>query len=652
MKKSIFLVAVIFCLISEAFWAQENTQTISPYLDPDSKIAQQTVPFYEGVDSFREKIEKIRKEEGREPLGLVLCGGSARAFCHVGALKAMEENGIVPDFIIANSMGAIIGSLYAYGFSPEKIEEVLEKISLSQYFEMVMPVHGGMISVRKYEAFVDSLLGGQKDLKDSMIPILLLSEDLDSKRQIWFGEGDFAQTMDAAFAMSFFMEPVDYTLSDGTKVKLIDSGTIDIAGLKVARSFSENLIVSTAFYDVDVDLNNPIVILNRTFSIGKERTALKDLLEYKPLLIRNDVEHFSFMDFQKAKEITQVGYDSAAKVMPYLLKTPHGKNINEERRKETALLADEMIIKVQDEDPMNSLRPYIGAKLWPVFGIQDYPDSYLYDYDGLALSVFGDFSSCILKGQVTVPFTLDQARADLYFKYNPSSLFSFETLNSYGVGFNGFEDNSFLTFNEIQFCPKKTPAWFKGFFVTGEAAFDEMWNPDYFIASSGLKFNFGNKLATSLYIKPFGYVAGEDFKNIHPGAGAELQGSLILFKYFGLGEYGTIRYSKDAQLLSSDFYRGKKTDNKNDLVASAASEIYFYTPSTGFTFGEFVIFQQLKAGAFLDYSWTGQSSFCTGGFLRTNLSLVGLADYIMEAGGGYDLNTMKPFAYFQMKNRM
>ena len=85
------------------------------------------------------KINKIRNEEGREPLCLVMCGGSARAFCHVGVLKAMEQNNIVPDFIIANSMGSVIGMLYAYGFSPEKIEEIKdcdpiqEKIEDIQY---------------------------------------------------------------------------------------------------------------------------------------------------------------------------------------------------------------------------------------------------------------------------------------------------------------------------------------------------------------------------------------------------------------------------------------------------------------------------------------------------------------------------------------
>ena len=185
-------------------------------------------------------------------------GGSARAFCHVGVLKALEENDIVPDFIIANSMGAVIGMLYAYGFSPQKIEAVISEININSFFEPVFPLHGGLLSVRRFEAFLNQLLGEESHrIEDCTIPILLLTEDLYTKRQIWHCSGDFAKIMDSTFAMSGFMEPVNYKLEcgelEGTKVKLVDSGAIDIGGLQVARSFSSNLVMSTALYDSKLD---------------------------------------------------------------------------------------------------------------------------------------------------------------------------------------------------------------------------------------------------------------------------------------------------------------------------------------------------------------------------------------------------------------
>jgi hypothetical protein len=66
------------------------------------------IPIVYGEEGFRQRIE-ARTGGEREAVGLVLSGGSARAFAHIGVLTRMEEAGIVPDFIVANSMGSIIG---------------------------------------------------------------------------------------------------------------------------------------------------------------------------------------------------------------------------------------------------------------------------------------------------------------------------------------------------------------------------------------------------------------------------------------------------------------------------------------------------------------------------------------------------------------
>jgi hypothetical protein len=141
------------------------------------------IPLKEGVVAFEEKLAKIRECENREPLGLVLCGGSARAFAHIGVLKSLEENGIVPDFIVANSMGAIIGQLYAYGFSSESIFQIISEIDLTSYFDPVIPIHGGVINTRKFRDLINDLLGEKKvDISQCEIPILVITEDLISKR--------------------------------------------------------------------------------------------------------------------------------------------------------------------------------------------------------------------------------------------------------------------------------------------------------------------------------------------------------------------------------------------------------------------------------------------------------------------------------------
>src|SRR5262249_17723321 len=58
-------------------------------------------------------------------VGLVLSGGGARGLAHIGVIKALEENHIPIDFITGTSAGAIIGSLYAQGYSPEQMDSIV-----------------------------------------------------------------------------------------------------------------------------------------------------------------------------------------------------------------------------------------------------------------------------------------------------------------------------------------------------------------------------------------------------------------------------------------------------------------------------------------------------------------------------------------------
>src|SRR5574344_1128054 len=61
-----------------------------------------------------------------QKVGLVLSGGGAKGLTHIGIIRALEENNIPIDYITGTSMGAIIGSLYAMGYSPDEMETLLK----------------------------------------------------------------------------------------------------------------------------------------------------------------------------------------------------------------------------------------------------------------------------------------------------------------------------------------------------------------------------------------------------------------------------------------------------------------------------------------------------------------------------------------------
>ena len=103
------------------------------------------VPIIYGEENFIQRIEEKTGGE-REPIGVVLSGGSARAFAHIGVLQYLEEQGIYPDYIVSNSMGSIIGLLYGAGMSPAQILDVVTSSDFGELFDFSIPLNDFLMS--------------------------------------------------------------------------------------------------------------------------------------------------------------------------------------------------------------------------------------------------------------------------------------------------------------------------------------------------------------------------------------------------------------------------------------------------------------------------------------------------------------------------
>ncbi len=75
----------------------------------------------------------------RPKVALVLSGGGARGFAHIGVLKVLEQNGIRPDLVIGTSMGGLIGGLYSIGYSPEQLEELVLTLNWKEFLSDDFP---------------------------------------------------------------------------------------------------------------------------------------------------------------------------------------------------------------------------------------------------------------------------------------------------------------------------------------------------------------------------------------------------------------------------------------------------------------------------------------------------------------------------------
>ena len=81
-----------------------------------------------------------------QKVGLVLSGGGAKGLTHIGIIRALEENGIPIDYIAGTSMGAIVGSLYAMGYSPDEMEALLKSMTSNAGIQVMWKRNTSIIS--------------------------------------------------------------------------------------------------------------------------------------------------------------------------------------------------------------------------------------------------------------------------------------------------------------------------------------------------------------------------------------------------------------------------------------------------------------------------------------------------------------------------
>ncbi len=119
-------------------------------------------------------------------IGIALSGGFLRGIAHAGFLKGLEQKGICPAAISGASAGAIIGTLYAYGFNPEKIAEIGKELN---WRKLAIPsFKGGLFKLSKLKTKLEEFIG-DVDLKELKIPFALTVVDLKTLKTKFVTEG-------------------------------------------------------------------------------------------------------------------------------------------------------------------------------------------------------------------------------------------------------------------------------------------------------------------------------------------------------------------------------------------------------------------------------------------------------------------------------
>ncbi len=272
--------------------------------EPNEDFLRIDQPLALGYDRVQERLEAVRAS--RPTVGLHLSGGSARAFAHLGVLRRMEQEGIYPDVVVTNSMGSVIGLLYAAGVPLEVIEEIFQTVDFGELFTLKLPTAGGVADLRGLAALMQALVG-DLDVSELPIPVVVVCEDLVSMHRVLLAEGSLGEVLRAAIAIPALFEPVEL---EG--LTLIDGGITNLVPLEPFAGLTEAVISATAFYNPKLEPKDPFTVFNMAINIGKSRTGVADIGRFQPFLIRTDVEQFSYMGWHQLAQIESRGYDSCS----------------------------------------------------------------------------------------------------------------------------------------------------------------------------------------------------------------------------------------------------------------------------------------------------------------------------------------------------
>src|ERR1700761_5755683 len=287
----------------------------------------------------------------RPTIGLVLEGGGALGFAHIGVIEWMEAHHIPVDDVAGTSMGGLIGGLYASGNSPQEIETFVGGIDWSAVLSGQVPFLA--LSYRRKEdklAFPNRLDFGLKhglslpnglnsgsavgllldremlpyfDLKnfdDLPIPFRCVATDITTGNEHVFKDGSLAQAMRSTMSIPGVFAPVvhgEQIYSDGAAVNNLP--------VNVAREMGAQIVIAvyldTGPFNKE-DVNSLVGVAGRNLSIMVSANELKSMKDAN-ILLKADVSKFTSSEFEKSAEIipqgVKVAEEHAAELEKYAL---------------------------------------------------------------------------------------------------------------------------------------------------------------------------------------------------------------------------------------------------------------------------------------------------------------------------------------------
>jgi NTE family protein len=243
-------------------------------------------------------------------IALALGGGAARGFAHIGVIKALEAQGIVPDIVVGTSAGAVVGALYASGLTGLELQKIALDMDEKQFGDWTLP-NRGVFKGEALQNFVNQAVGN-RPLEKLPRRFAAVATNLKTGEPIVFRTGNTGMAVRASSAVPGLFQPFNINGQD-----YVDGGLVSPVPVRTARNLGANFVIA-----IDISANprdaktlSTIDVLLQTFAIMGHSISRHETVE-ADIVIRPITVDLPSTDFQGRHRAVLEGEKAATAAMP------------------------------------------------------------------------------------------------------------------------------------------------------------------------------------------------------------------------------------------------------------------------------------------------------------------------------------------------
>jgi len=328
-------------------WTSENSHRPSYFLSLRTGLALLTIM----VSSLIAVAQEASQAHKRATVGVALEGGGALGLAHIGVLRWFEQHHIPIDYLSGNSMGALVGGLYATGRSPDELEQLVKQMDwplvlggrtpyedlsfrrkederaaqddLVIGFKHGLSLPSGLSAGHQINMVIDRetlAYSSVKSFDDLPIPFRCVSTELISGKAHVFSTGPIGFAMRSSMSLPAIFAPV----RDGDRV-YVDGALVDNLPSDLAREMGPDVVIAIHLQVAPTtadEIQSLFSVLGQGITVGTAATEVRGM-EAADIVVKVDVQEFTALEFNKADALIQQGMRAAEEkanvLLPYAL---------------------------------------------------------------------------------------------------------------------------------------------------------------------------------------------------------------------------------------------------------------------------------------------------------------------------------------------